>query len=177
MVADAILAHGRGALALFFTPAEAAAFDAIAARIWPGGPEDPGAREGGAVDYLDRALAGAYASLQPIYRAWLGAVDAAATARHGTVFARLPEREQDALLAAMEQEQVPGFAQPSAAEFLRLCIRHTMEGMLSDPVHGGNRGFAGWNAVGYPGAQDGYTADEQTQFERLRRPPRSVAEP
>jgi gluconate 2-dehydrogenase gamma chain len=30
---------------------------------------------------------------------------------------------------------------------------HTMEGLFADPVYGGNKDFAGWVLVGFPGAQ------------------------
>jgi gluconate 2-dehydrogenase gamma chain len=28
---------------------------------------------------------------------------------------------------------------------------HTIEGMFSDPMHGGNAGLIGWQLIGYPG--------------------------
>jgi gluconate 2-dehydrogenase gamma chain len=28
---------------------------------------------------------------------------------------------------------------------------HTIEGMFSDPMHGGNSGLIGWQLIGYPG--------------------------
>lgn len=43
----------------FFTPDEAATVEALTARILPGTPDDPGAREAGAVFYIDRSLSGA----------------------------------------------------------------------------------------------------------------------
>ncbi len=41
----------------FFNPVEAAIVEALTARILPGTPEDPGAREAGVVYYIDRMLA------------------------------------------------------------------------------------------------------------------------
>ena len=32
-----------------------------------------------------------------------------------------------------------------------------MEGMFADPIYGGNKDFAGWKLVGFPGAQRLYT--------------------
>jgi gluconate 2-dehydrogenase gamma chain len=43
----------------FFNPVEAATVEALTARILPGTPDDPGAREAGVVYYIDRVLAGA----------------------------------------------------------------------------------------------------------------------
>jgi gluconate 2-dehydrogenase gamma chain len=42
----------------FFNPLEAALVEALTARILPGTPTDPGAREAGVVYYIDRTLAG-----------------------------------------------------------------------------------------------------------------------
>jgi gluconate 2-dehydrogenase gamma chain len=42
----------------FFNPVEAAMVEALTARIIPGTPDDPGAREAGVVYYIDRTLAG-----------------------------------------------------------------------------------------------------------------------
>ncbi|MGQ0569287.1 MAG: gluconate 2-dehydrogenase subunit 3 family protein [Armatimonadota bacterium] len=165
----------------FFTTHEAVTFEAIAARIWPGSREDPGAREAGALFYLDRALAGAYPNAQIAYRQGLAAVDHAARSRHDKTFHHLTEAQQDALLTDMEHDAVgefmgPSAAAPSAAEFLALCIVHTMEGVFSDPIHGGNRGFAGWKVVGYPGPQYAYTAEEQTRGGPLNKPFKSIAD-
>ncbi len=37
--------------------------------------------------------------------------------------------------------------------FFDQMYQTVMEGMFSDPVHGGNRGMAGWKMVGFPGVQ------------------------
>ena len=42
----------------FFNPLEAALVEALTARIIPGTPDDPGAREAGVVYYIDRVLSG-----------------------------------------------------------------------------------------------------------------------
>ena len=44
---------------MYFTPEEAALVDALASRIMPGTPDDPGAHEAGVVYYIDRTLHGA----------------------------------------------------------------------------------------------------------------------
>ena len=53
---------------------------------------------------------------------------------------------------------------------------HVLEGVRSDPIHGGNRDFAGWRAVDYPGAHDVDSAEEQQVFEQLSKPFQSVAD-
>jgi hypothetical protein len=160
-----------------FTPHEAATFEAIAARIWPGAPEDPGAREAGAAVYVDRALAGPYARFRQTYRRGIEAIDAVARKRHGTTFVNLTAAHQDALLADVEAGCLDGWLAAEGPAFFALCITHVMEGVFCDPIHGGNRDFAGWRAVGYPGPQGGYEAEEQVALRPLGRSPRSVADP
>jgi hypothetical protein len=156
------------------TRGERETFEAIAARIWPGTDADPGARQAGALRYLERALAGPYRALLDAYRDGLTALNHAAVTRYGHPFARLSDTEQDALLAAMDTDDVPEFTSMPAREFFTMCIEHTMEGVFSDPIHGGNRDFAGWRVVGYPGPQGSYSAAEQIQGTPLHRPLRSV---
>lgn len=60
--------------------------------------------------------------------------------------------------------------------FLNIVRAHTMEGLFSDPAHGGNREFAGWSAVGYPGPYVYYGEEEQTSFEPLNQPLQSIAD-
>lgn len=64
----------------------------------------------------------------------------------------------------------------SLADFLNIVRVHTMEGLFSDPVYGGNRNFAGWTAVGYGGAYYIHTEEQQTTFEPLNLPPQSIAD-
>ena len=50
-----------------------------------------------------------------------------------------------------------------AADFFVLLRAHVVYGFLSDPSYGGNREYAGWKVVGYPGRQHhrgGYTKDQ-----------------
>jgi len=55
-------------------------------------------------------------------------------------FAALAPAEQDQKLLAIEKSY-----------FFRLLRQHTIEGMFSDPMHGGNAGMVGWQLIGYPG--------------------------
>ena len=48
---------------IFFNEEEARIVEAITARIIPGDPGNPGAKEAGAVIYIDRALAGFFSPL------------------------------------------------------------------------------------------------------------------
>ena len=75
--------------------------------------------------------------------------------------------------------EIAGLTEPegvSLQSFFDLVYAHTMEGLFSDPIYGGNRDFAGWRAVGYPGAYYVYTEEEQQSFEPLDKPFQSIAD-
>jgi gluconate 2-dehydrogenase gamma chain len=149
---------GLGQLFLFLD--EANALDALVARIVPGDAGDPGAREAGVVTYIDRALAGPYAEWGLAYREGLRLLNAHALAKHAAKFHQLPETDQDAILAALEANEVPEFGANGSAEFFAMVWAHTIEGLLCDPAYGGNRDGVGWKLIGFPGAQYGYSAEE-----------------
>jgi gluconate 2-dehydrogenase gamma chain len=109
------------------------------------------------------------------YRAGLVAVDKYATAKFGQPFARLSEAQQDAILMDMSMGKATGFDKPSAESFFDTLRDHTILGMFSDPGYGGNRNFIGWNLIGYPGSQRGWTPTEM-RTEGFRRPPQSLAQ-
>ena len=53
---------------VFFTPHEARTVEAITARIIPGTPDDPGAREAGVANYIDKLMAFDEGFAEPTYR-------------------------------------------------------------------------------------------------------------
>ena len=57
------------------------------------------------------------------------------------------------MITALEQGKATGFTWPTPQAFFNTLRTHTMEGMFADPVYGGNKDFAGWRLVGFPGAQ------------------------
>lgn len=156
--------------ATFLTDEERRTLDAMTARIFPGDPEDPGAREAGVVDYIERSLSGYDAALQQLYRKGLEALDRACEQRFGSGFNALAEVDQVEMLAAMERlvparDAAEGPADPAAVLLGRLFAmvrEHTLEGMFSDPFYGGNRDMAGWRLIGFPGAQWGYAPEHKT---------------
>ena len=155
----------------FFNREQAQAVVAIAERIMPGAPGKPGATDADVLNYIDLALAGAYEDQQYFYRRGLDALDAYCRATHGAPFASLDADDQDATIAALEADQADGFDWPSAGAFFNTLRTHTMEGMFADPVYGGNKNFAGWNLIGFPGAQFTYTPAEVTSAEPFDRAP------
>lgn len=240
-----------------FTAEQAATVEALTARILPGTPDDPGAREAGVVRYIDCLLGAGDGFAQPtyrqppypapepedlaslrvdprldvpplvtggepqsapseasgaqpeikrdsgieatgygvlplpkdqfdrygyqsflgpkdLYRRGLTAVDDHATNRFGAPFRELTEDRQDQVVEAMANDAAEEFDVPSAEGFFELLRRHTVEGMFSDPMYGGNADMAGWRLIGYPGAQRAYTPGE-VRSPRLRREPQTLA--
>jgi gluconate 2-dehydrogenase gamma chain len=165
----------------FFSAAEARTVEAACARIFPSDENGPGAKEAGVVIYIDRQLAGPYgrdkyrytqgpfvesvpehgyqgkATPQEIYREGLKSLEGIAT---------LAPAEQDARLKAIE-----------TSTFFRMLRQHTIEGMFSDPLHGGNAGLIGWQLIGYPGPLMNYREEiDKLHGEPFRRKPVSLAQ-
>jgi gluconate 2-dehydrogenase gamma chain len=154
---------------VFFNAAEATTVEAIAARIFPGDADDPGAREADVLTYIDRSLGGAYQELQTAYRRGLAELERLCADRHGASFVELTEESQDQIVGELDERFAlleagePGVDDPrllTLAEFFGMVRQHTLEGMFCDPMYGGNRGCVGWRLVGFPGAQWGYSADQ-----------------
>ena len=59
----------------------------------------------------------------------------------------------------MESGSAEGF--PNARAFFNRARRLTMEGMFGDPYYGGNKNFAGWDLIRYPGPRLATTQDDQ----------------
>ena len=155
----------------FFNHADAATVAAITERIMPSAPGKPGARDADVLNYIDLALAGAYAELQDFYRRGLASLDAHCRSTYKESFVHLTPEKQDEVLTALEAGTASGFEWPSAKEFFGVLRTHTMEGMFADPLYGGNRDFSGWRLVGFPGAQAIFTpTDLQNKQEFARAP-------
>jgi len=142
------------------TPAEADVLEAIAARLIPSDATSAGAADARAAHYIDRALGGTLSSFRDAYRAGLASVDVFARASRGGPFAQLPAADQDALLVEMERNTATGFS-GGAATFFNLVLAHTLQGTFGDPYYGGNKDFAGWDLIGYPGVRLAVTEAEQ----------------
>jgi gluconate 2-dehydrogenase gamma chain len=155
----------------FFNAQDAATVAAMAERLMPGAPGKPGAREAGVLNYIDLALSGAYADLQEFYRRGLAQLDAHCRKTYNEPFVRLDGGKQDEAIAALEQGKAADFTWPTAQAFFETVRTHTIEGLFADPVYGGNKDFAGWRLVGFPGGQAVYTpADLQNRQAFTRAP-------
>ena len=141
---------GQGA---FFNSDDARTIAAFAERLMPGAPGKPGATDADVLNYIDLALAGAYQDQQYFYRCGLEQLDAHCNKAYGKSFRNLSAAQQDETILTLEQGKAPEFVWPNAKAFFETLRTHTMEGMFADPVYGGNKNFAGWRLVGFPGAQ------------------------
>jgi len=159
-------AHGA-----FLNHDQTATIAAFTERLMPGAPDKPGALEAGVLNYIDLALAGAYADLQDFYRRGLAQLDQYCRKTYHSPFAQLAAARQDEVITALEEGKATGFTWPTAQELFSTIRTHTMEGMFADPVYGGNKDFAGWRLVGFPGAQAIFTpADMQSKQAFTRAP-------
>ena len=162
---------GAGGHGAYLNDDDLAAVAAYAERLMPGAPGKPGAKDAGVANYIDLALAGAYADQGDMYRRGLQALDAYCNATFKEAFVYLKPAQQDEVITAMEAGKAAGFTWPSAQAFFNTLRTHTMEGMFSDPVYGGNKDFAGWRLVGFPGAQPTFTAADMASNKPFTRAP------
>ena len=159
---------GHGA---FFNDDDLATMAAYTERLWPAAPGKPGATEAGVVNYIDLALAGAYGDQQDFYRRGLAQLNEHCVDTHGKPFARLDAAQQDDVIRTLEQGKAPNFDWPTAQAFFNTVRTHTMEGLFADPIYGGNKDFAGWRQVNFPGGQPVFTAQDMQSRDAFTRAP------
>lgn len=152
LAAEAAARSASSSEPIALSPTEWEVVEAITARILPT-DDTPGAREAGCVNFIDKALAAEDAEALPRYRAAIRELESACVRRFDKGFAALAPDEQDALLHALEEDRIEGWAseEASAAAFFATLRMHTLLGFLLSPQHGGNRDFVGWKTVGWPG--------------------------
>lgn len=158
----------------FFTETEALIVSAAVARIFPSDDSGPGAREAGVAIFIDRQLAGAYGRdryryTQPPFEdappefGYQGKATPREVYREGLRNLKnlhlLSLADQDAALRQIEDSY-----------FFALLKRNTIEGMFSDPLHGGNAGMIGWQLIGFPGPRMSNLEDIETHYGEPFRP-------
>jgi gluconate 2-dehydrogenase gamma chain len=122
------------------TPAQAEVVSALTSRILPAVDGRPGAREAGAMYFIDRALATFNAAQRPLYTEGIAELDRRA---RGTVpgiagFAALTAAQQDEVIRDIE-----------ATPFFQTIRVDTIVGALALPSWGGNREYMGWHMLGF----------------------------
>lgn len=126
------------------------ALEAATARILPGTPDFAGARDARAMGFIEKQLTiEPFKRLAPGMIALARGLDQQATGRGKRSFAELDAAAQDAVLDELARGAWQGVSMPQR-ELFRVLHALTIEGFLSDPIHGGNLGGAGWKAIDFP---------------------------
>jgi len=121
------------------TRVQSDAIEAVAARILPAVDGRPGAREAGAIQFIDRALATFNASQKTQYVDGVSDLNRRAAAKtSGATFASLRADQQDDLLREIEK-----------TPFFQTVWFDTIVGTFGLPTWGGNRDHAGWRLLGF----------------------------
>jgi gluconate 2-dehydrogenase gamma chain len=128
-------------------------------RIIPKDELGPSASQCDVPVYINRSLADYLAAEKTAFVEGLEAMDTFARRSQARAFIDLPPEKRDLVLTAMESGAAEGF--PSARAFFNRARRLTLEGMFGDPYYGGNKNFAGWDLIRYPGPRLATTADDQ----------------
>jgi gluconate 2-dehydrogenase gamma chain len=123
----------------FFTDAQAAEIEAMAAQIIPT-DDSPGAREAHCLYFIDRALSTFAKTSQPVYVQGLQDLQSKTQQLYPDAgkFSALTSERQIQVLTSVEK-----------TPFFRTVRTHTVIGFFSRPVHGGNYDKAGWKLIGY----------------------------
>ena len=161
---------------MFFRPAEAAFFEAVADHMVPADGLTPGGTDLGIATYIDRALGSGYGKGDRLFMQgpWkLGTpnqgyqlpMTPAELFRNGVEQTNLHcaktygGKAFDALTSAQKEEVLKGLesgaikfanGMPSKAFFDEM-YQNVMQGMFGDPIYGGNRDKASWRMIGFPG--------------------------
>lgn len=179
----------------FLMPAETAFVDAAVSRLIPRDELGPGAKEAGVTHFIDRQLGGPYGraetwymqgpwrqgteqqgyqlKLTPaqFYRTAIQDIDEyCGRAYDGKSFAQLDAGTQDKVLKGLEKGDVK-LARMPAKQFFEMLWHNTQEGFLADPMYGGNRDFAGWKLIGFPGPRYNYVAEIEQYGRTYGMPP------
>jgi len=164
----------------YLTPDERRFVEAAVDRLVPADDLGPGGTDAGIAEFIDRQLARPFGRAErwymegpwaegteeqgyqlewrpnELYRHAIAAVDDLCRESEGAVFADLPPEVQDRVLQELEGGGVD-LGVGDSGTFFRLLIQNTREGLFADPLYDGNRGFAGWALIGFPGPRYDYT--------------------
>ena len=121
------------------TPAQAEVVSALTSRILPAVDGRPGAREAGALAFIDRALATFNAAQRPLYTEGLADLNRRTQAKVSGVagFAALAPDQQDEVIREIE-----------TTPFFQAVRLDTIVGTFALPSWGGNRDYMGWHLLG-----------------------------
>jgi gluconate 2-dehydrogenase gamma chain len=157
-----------------FREREALIVAAAASRIFPSDESGPGAPEAGVVVYIDRQLASQYG--RDRYRYAKPPFEEGVTEQgyQGKETPREVYRDGIAMLGAFDTlsptAQDAKLRDVEGSYFFRLLRQHTIEGMFSDPMHGGNADLIGWQLIGFPGPQMSWSEHVDRHYGEAFRP-------
>ena len=160
---------------VFFNSVEVQFIEAAVDTLIPSDNVGPGALELGVATFVDRQLAGSYGKGYRLYlegpfaegepeqgyqlkltpaelmKAGIADVNAYVRGKRNRNFSDLKPGDRELVLSDIENGKV-GLATVPNATFFSLLLQLTVEGYLSDPIHGGNKNKAAWKMIGFPGA-------------------------
>src|SRR5215813_13595642 len=116
----------------YFTSEEATQMEAVCQQIIPSN-DGPGAREAGAIYFIDYALSQTEPQLQPIFRSGLTEL---AVVCAPAKFSELSDAQQIAALKKLEH-----------TDFFARARQYTILGFLGNPTRHGNRDQVGWKYI------------------------------
>src|SRR5579884_3373869 len=140
-----------------FTPEQKRTLEAFLGRLCPKDELGPGAVEIGAQDYIEVQLGDYLAPEKDTFLRGLAAVDAYARSSQGSGLAELSPDQQDEVLNDIDNGRAP----QDTRVFFNRARRLMLEGMFGDPHYGGNKNFAGWDLIKYPGPRLATTPEQQ----------------
>jgi len=109
----------------------------------------PGAGAAGALEFFDRLFESpAYAGVGQQFDVAARVLESVARQRHKQGFTACAPADQDALLVGMRKGELSGRGFDGNLFFKRFMVL-TLESLLGDPKHGGNRDQVGWSLVGH----------------------------
>ncbi|MGH8145667.1 MAG: gluconate 2-dehydrogenase subunit 3 family protein [Rhodanobacteraceae bacterium] len=156
--------------------------DAAVERLIPADSLGAGAREAGVVTFIDRQLAGPFGLAQTwylrgpwkkgtkqqgyqskltpaeMYHAAIRDIETYCRHKYRKNFEALSPNDQDSVLHGLETGGIDLPNVPAKA-FFKILWNNTQQGYLADPMYGGNRDFAGWKLIGFPGPRYNYVAE------------------
>jgi hypothetical protein len=151
-----------------FNQRQRATLDVLIDLLWPADEASDAASSFGVADYIERHLAGPWGRGEDLYASgphvvpnWPGlgwqspltpaqavrelvdVVDASASLRWSKSFVGLDARDQSLIVKALEDGSFGPIADIPSPELFLLLRRLVLEGLLRDPVFGGNRDGSG----------------------------------
>jgi gluconate 2-dehydrogenase gamma chain len=160
----------------FLNVEEATFVEALVDHMVPADNLSPSGTDIGINIFIDRALAGAWGQGDRLYmqgpwkrgapsqgyqlpltpaqlcREGIAATNAYCRKQYQKSFDQLDEGQRQAVLVGLSTNKITFASGLPVRDFWSTAYQMVIQGMFSDPIHGGNRNKAGWKMIGFPGA-------------------------